>query len=115
MSGSDEKGAANKRLFGELALDTVSGGAYSEGRGAEPCPQPGGPQANPTKYPAQYYREKEYKKVQRYLVIRIPLRDSDPYDVIQEIDRGRVNIPDLMLDRFEDLLLAVETGDKVHS
>lgn len=49
----------------------------------------------------------------RQLVIKIPLQDSDPFDIIAEIDRNKVNLIELVQDRFEDVFLFVETGDKV--
>jgi hypothetical protein len=51
----------------------------------------------------------------RTLVIRIPLQDSDPFDVIAEIDKSNINLVELIEDRYDDVLLNVETGDKVHS
>jgi hypothetical protein len=55
-------------------------------------------------------------KYDRYLVVRIPLKDSDPYDVIGEIDNFPTNyqLGLLIDDRFEDVILSVETGDRVH-
>lgn len=49
----------------------------------------------------------------RQLVIKIPLQDSDPYDIIKEIDRNHINLVELIEARFEDVFLFVETGDKV--
>jgi hypothetical protein len=55
-------------------------------------------------------------KYDRYLVVRIPLKDSDPYDVIGEIDNFPTNyqLGLLIDDRFEDVILSVETGYRVH-
>jgi hypothetical protein len=49
----------------------------------------------------------------RTLAIRIPIRDSDPYDIIAEIDRGNVDLLRLVKDRFDRVMLNVETGDSV--
>lgn len=51
--------------------------------------------------------------MQRTLAIRIPIKDSDPFDIIAEIDRGNVNLLSLIKDRFEDIYLNVETGDSI--
>lgn len=50
----------------------------------------------------------------RYLTIKVPLRDSDPFDIIREIDVNHVNLAALVNERYEDIVLSVETGDKVH-
>lgn len=49
----------------------------------------------------------------RTLAIRIPIKDSDPYDIIAEIDRGKVDLLALVRERFDAVMLNVETGDKV--
>lgn len=51
----------------------------------------------------------------RTLVIRIPLQDSDPTDIIGEIDRDNYNLLEMIEDRYEDVYLTVETGDRVSS
>jgi hypothetical protein len=48
----------------------------------------------------------------RTLVIRVPLQDKDPKDIIGEIDRSNVSLVDLIQDRYEDIYLNVETGDR---
>lgn len=53
--------------------------------------------------------------MQRTLAIRIPLTDSDPFDIIAEVDRGNLDLVKMVRDRFENVVLSVETGDKVHS
>lgn len=51
----------------------------------------------------------------RTLVIRVPLQDSDPKDIIGEIDRDNFNLVELIESRYEDVYLTVETGDRVSS
>jgi hypothetical protein len=47
------------------------------------------------------------------LAIRVPLIESDPDDIIGEIDSGRLDLIELIKDRFEDVMLNVETGDSL--
>lgn len=50
----------------------------------------------------------------RTLAIRIPLNETDPEDVIGEIDKGNeAYLLDLLRERFTDIVLNVETGDSV--
>jgi hypothetical protein len=51
----------------------------------------------------------------RTLVIRIPLVDKDPADIIGAIDSNKINLPELIEDRYEDVFLTIETGDRVSS
>jgi hypothetical protein len=55
------------------------------------------------------------KMEHRTLVVRIPLNLQDPEDIIGEIDTNAINILQLIEDRYEDVLLNVETGDRVRS
>jgi hypothetical protein len=51
--------------------------------------------------------------VQRYLVVRIPLRDTDPKDMILMIDTGRINLGTLLEERYENIDLAIEEAERV--
>lgn len=51
--------------------------------------------------------------MERVLAIRIPLLETDSVDIIGEIDRGNVDLLKMVNERYDDVLLNVETGDRV--
>jgi len=57
--------------------------------------------------------EGQEEEMNRTLVIRVPLQDNDPSDIIGLIDRNEFSLTDFIEDRFDDVILNVETGDRV--
>jgi hypothetical protein len=51
----------------------------------------------------------------RTLVIRVPLNAEDSDDIIGDIDTNEVILSELIKERYEDVFLTVETGDRVSS
>lgn len=51
--------------------------------------------------------------MQRFLVIRIPLQESDPPDIIRQVDTSVVRLSTLMDQRFENIELSIEEAERV--
>jgi len=47
---------------------------------------------------------------QRTLVIRVPLNDDDPDDIVAQIDSGDVDPTELVVDREDEVVITLEVA-----